>query len=245
MNRNTDPLFDYDPDVVLAALAGRGGPVASWPSVSKGFKLTSAEAKACREFRELDDSIRADLEAARETFSNAGAKRLAQVVASKPKDRGARLALVQEQAGAADRSQFDRVKSAASDSRRTLAKDFAPTVRSIGARFEKHVAGIAVASWKSDQDECEDVGIPATPSAPSLAIASAWRVHRELRQAATNPRSPGPDSIRELLAIWSPALGAIPKPEPAPSLSGVADGQGSPLPPSVTTGGGEISPSPV
>ena len=244
MNRNTDPLFDYDPDVVLAALAGRGGPVASWPSVSKGFKLTSAEAKACREFRELDDSIRADLEAARETFSNAGAKRLAQVVASKPKDRGARLALVQEQAGAADRSQFDRVKSAASDSRRTLAKDFAPTVRSIGARFEKHVAGIAVASWKSDQDECEDVGIPATPSAPSLAIASAWRVHRELRQAATNPRSPGPDSIRELIAIWF--SGAPAKSEPAPLTPfGSAEDQRTHLPPSVTTGGGEISPSPV
>jgi hypothetical protein len=245
MNRNTDPLFAYDQAEVVNALAAGGGPVASWPSVTRGFKLTSAEAKACKEWKELDDSIQSDVASARERFSNQGAKRLAQTVASKPRDRSARLALVEEQAGAADRSQFDRIKASSSDSRRTLAKEFAPTVRSIGVRFEKHVAGIAIASWKSDQDECADVGIHATPSAPSLGIASTWRIHRELRQAACNPRSPGPDSIRELIAIWSPALGAIPKPEPAPSLSGVADGQGSPLPDPDTSGKGEISGAPV
>jgi hypothetical protein len=244
MNRSNDPLHALDLDVVLAALAGHGGPVASWPSVTKGFKLTTQEAKACREFRDLDDSIQSDVASARERFSNQGAKRLAQTVASKPRDRSSRLALTEELATASDREQFQRLKSASSDARRTLAKEFAPTVRAIGTRFEKHVAGIAIASWKADQSDCADVGIPATPSAPSLAIASAWRVHRELRAAACNPRSPGPDSIRELIAIWF--SGAPAKSEPAPLTPfGGAEDQRTHLPPSVTTGGGEISPSPV
>ena len=82
MNRNKDPLFNaFDPDGIVAALAGHGGAVASWPSVTKGFKLTTQEAKACREFRGLDDSIQSDVASARERFSNQGAKRLAQTVA--------------------------------------------------------------------------------------------------------------------------------------------------------------------
>jgi hypothetical protein len=204
-----------------------------------------------KEFRDADDSIRQDLEAARERFSGQGAKRLAGIVSNKPKDRSARLALVEEQAGAADRSQFDRIKASSSDSRRTLAREFAKTVLSIGKRFEAHVAGIAVASWKSDQDECGDVGIPPVPSAPTLAIASTWRIHRELRAAATNPRSPGPDSIRELIGIWTTqALGASVKPAPVGPLSPALDGQPPPLSPSDPSasdpsGGDEISPAPV
>jgi hypothetical protein len=199
-------------DEIISALASGARGVADFKAIARGFKLSPAESKTTTEWDDADKSITADVQGARERFTNEPGRRLAQAVATHPKDRRSRLMLVEEMATAGTKEQFAKIKAAASDARRTLARTCAPWIRSIGQRFEAHIEKQAIASWERDRQACQSIGIPPEPSAVTLAIAGAWRCHQEIRKAATTS-PPSPDPIRSLIKIW--ISGARPESEPA------------------------------